>query len=220
MHERYRAGTSSLPNEIRGHKLRFGVQRYKRPHIADATAIMVAADLALLLPDKRPNFVDLNAAAGKVPHVRIHDLGATGADFNERTHDRIAVDIEHALGRADRVPLDQTCARVRSGRLFISISLAYGANCSYNVTTVEGFIRICGAFVATSGLDEKRDMTKSHTMRMRVDEAEREGFEKAATLAGLNLSAWARERLRGAARRELTEAGVQVPFFQRNAGDA
>jgi len=58
-------------------------------------------------------------------------------------------------------------------------------------------------------------MAKAYTMRLRVEETEREGFEKAARMSGLTLSAWARERLRGAARRELTEAGEQVPFFQR-----
>lgn len=58
-------------------------------------------------------------------------------------------------------------------------------------------------------------MAKSYTMRLRVEETERQGFEKAAQISGLTLSAWARERLRGTARRELTEAGEQVPFHQR-----
>lgn len=52
-------------------------------------------------------------------------------------------------------------------------------------------------------------------MRIRIEEAERQGFEEAATLSGLSLSAWARERLRSAARRELTEVGELVPFYQR-----
>lgn len=62
-------------------------------------------------------------------------------------------------------------------------------------------------------------MAKTYTMRMRIEEAERRGFEEAAALSGLSLSAWARERLRSAARRELTEIGEQVPFHQRGARD-
>jgi hypothetical protein len=62
-------------------------------------------------------------------------------------------------------------------------------------------------------------MAKSHTMRLRVEDAERLGFERAAQVSGLTVSAWARARLRGAARRELTEAGEQVPFYQRSMGD-
>lgn len=62
-------------------------------------------------------------------------------------------------------------------------------------------------------------MAKEYTMRIRLDDAEREGFEKAAAISGITLSAWARERLRGAARRELTELGEQVPFFQRGPTD-
>ena len=69
-------------------------------------------------------------------------------------------------------------------------------------------------------MDKGSQMAKTYMMRIRIEETERQGFEEAATLSGLSLSAWARERLRGAARRELTEVGKQVPFYQRGAGDA
>jgi uncharacterized protein (DUF1778 family) len=58
-------------------------------------------------------------------------------------------------------------------------------------------------------------MAKTRQMLIRLDDSEKQGFERAAELAGATLSAWARERLRGAARRELIEAGEQVPFYQR-----
>jgi hypothetical protein len=55
---------------------------------------------------------------------------------------------------------------------------------------------------------------KSDLLQLRLLPAEKEAFRKAADLAGIALSAWVRERLRGAARRELTDAGEQVPFHR------
>lgn len=57
-------------------------------------------------------------------------------------------------------------------------------------------------------------MAKVDVMRLRVDDAEKEGFEKAAGRSGLSLSAWARERLRKAAAAELEAAGIQIPFYR------
>ena len=57
------------------------------------------------------------------------------------------------------------------------------------------------------------DQTKGNILQVRVEEVEREGFKAAAALAGLDLSAWARERLRAAARKELTSAGQEVAFL-------
>jgi hypothetical protein len=55
---------------------------------------------------------------------------------------------------------------------------------------------------------------KTNLLQLRLLAAEKEAFRKAADLAGVALSAWVRERLRSAARRELSEAGQQVPFLQ------
>jgi hypothetical protein len=44
-------------------------------------------------------------------------------------------------------------------------------------------------------------------MQVRLQEAEVEIFKKAADIAGLDLSAWVRERLRLIARRELNSSG-------------
>jgi hypothetical protein len=46
-----------------------------------------------------------------------------------------------------------------------------------------------------------------------LEESEKEAFRAAAELAGLDLSAWIRERLRRIARRELQEAGHSVVFL-------
>jgi hypothetical protein len=57
---------------------------------------------------------------------------------------------------------------------------------------------------------------KSETMKFRLQKSELVAFEDAAELAGLPLSAWIRERLRRAARRELEEGGKQIAFLQPN----
>jgi len=57
-------------------------------------------------------------------------------------------------------------------------------------------------------------MAKASIMKLRIEDSEKEGFEKAAGLSGLSLSAWARERLRKAAVRELEEASLPIPFIE------
>jgi hypothetical protein len=58
------------------------------------------------------------------------------------------------------------------------------------------------------------DKIKSVHLDLRIGPDEKEGFKAAAELAGLDLSAWIRERLRLAARNELYQAGQAVPFIQ------
>jgi hypothetical protein len=53
---------------------------------------------------------------------------------------------------------------------------------------------------------------KSEVLQIRISDAEKEGFELAAALAGISLSSWVRERLRLTAIRELEGAGRRVPF--------
>ena len=57
--------------------------------------------------------------------------------------------------------------------------------------------------------------TKGDYLDIRLETAEKQAFRDAADLAGLDLSAWVRERLRGAARKELEEAGRPVAFLAR-----
>jgi uncharacterized protein (DUF1778 family) len=54
---------------------------------------------------------------------------------------------------------------------------------------------------------------KSVHLDMRIEPTEKDGFRAAAELAGLDLSAWIRERLRRAARKELENANQEVPFL-------
>ncbi len=49
---------------------------------------------------------------------------------------------------------------------------------------------------------------------IRVSLEEKSGFENAARLCGIGLSAWARERLRSAAIHELQQAGLKIPFVK------
>jgi uncharacterized protein (DUF1778 family) len=57
------------------------------------------------------------------------------------------------------------------------------------------------------------DKIKGIRLDMRLESKEKEGFRAAAALAGLDLSAWIRERLRRVARQELEEAGRTIPFL-------
>lgn len=54
---------------------------------------------------------------------------------------------------------------------------------------------------------------KTYFIKLRVTPSEKDAFEQAADMAGIALSAWVRERLRVAARRELVESGKRVPFL-------
>lgn len=55
---------------------------------------------------------------------------------------------------------------------------------------------------------------KTDIIRLRVQSEEKQAFQDAADIAGMTLSAWVRERLRRAARRELEEAGKKIAFLQ------
>jgi hypothetical protein len=55
-------------------------------------------------------------------------------------------------------------------------------------------------------------MNKMEIIRVRVEPEERQGFKLAADAVGISLSAWIRQHLRTAARRQLEELGEKVPF--------
>jgi hypothetical protein len=59
---------------------------------------------------------------------------------------------------------------------------------------------------------------KTTNLLVRVDPQEKQAFGEAATLAGIPVSAWVRERLRRAARRELEEAGRKIAFLEYGGG--
>jgi len=51
-------------------------------------------------------------------------------------------------------------------------------------------------------------------IEIRVQPEEKQGFEDAAAVAGISLSAWIRERLRLAAVRDLEAASRSIPFLK------
>ena len=59
-------------------------------------------------------------------------------------------------------------------------------------------------------------MKKNELFLLRLQPDEKMTFQQSANLAGISLSAWARERLRRAAIRELQEAGEPVPFLEKD----
>jgi uncharacterized protein (DUF1778 family) len=58
------------------------------------------------------------------------------------------------------------------------------------------------------------DKIKGIRLDMRLEATEKQAFRDAAELAGLDLSAWMRERLRAQARKELEGAGKPVAFLK------
>ncbi len=57
--------------------------------------------------------------------------------------------------------------------------------------------------------------TKTRYLQVRVSDPEKAAFDTAAELAGLDMSAWVRERLRLAARTELEGYGKSVTFLKK-----
>lgn len=58
-------------------------------------------------------------------------------------------------------------------------------------------------------------MKKDVQILIRLDRLEKLGFERAAEITGIGLSAWARSKLRSAAIRELENAGELIGFIEK-----
>jgi len=56
---------------------------------------------------------------------------------------------------------------------------------------------------------------KTRYLQVRVTDPEKAAFDAAAELAGLDMSAWVRERLRAVARTELEGYGKAVSFIKK-----
>jgi predicted HicB family RNase H-like nuclease len=63
------------------------------------------------------------------------------------------------------------------------------------------------------GRPPKEDQLRNESLLVRVEPDEKEAFKDAASLSGISLSSWVRERLRRVAIRELEEAARPVPFL-------
>lgn len=59
---------------------------------------------------------------------------------------------------------------------------------------------------------------REELLQVRVADSEKAAFEEAASLSGLALSAWVRERLRLVASKELEAAERPVPFLSGTKG--
>lgn len=62
---------------------------------------------------------------------------------------------------------------------------------------------------------KKPDAVKSSWLEVRCEESEREAFRAAAEAQGLAMSAWIRQCLRRAARKELEDLNMPVAFLDR-----
>ena len=72
------------------------------------------------------------------------------------------------------------------------------------------FVRTIGLVTGKKVRDKGMKITR---IELRLQAEEKQAFKDAAKLAGISLSSWARERLRGAARRELEDAGHPIAFL-------
>jgi hypothetical protein len=57
-------------------------------------------------------------------------------------------------------------------------------------------------------------MKRDNQLLIRLSEEEKRGFELAAGVAGISMSAWARQQLRITAASQLRNADQQIPFLQ------
>lgn len=71
----------------------------------------------------------------------------------------------------------------------------------------------------TIEMKQKNELAKLYYLDIRLEAGEKEAFKEAAEFAGIPLSAWVRERLRRAARRELEAAGRPIPFLKHLYGN-
>ena len=56
---------------------------------------------------------------------------------------------------------------------------------------------------------------RTERLEIRLEPAEKEAFQLAASISGATLSSWLRERLRRAARSDIEGAGQTVPFLAK-----
>lgn len=63
------------------------------------------------------------------------------------------------------------------------------------------------------GRPPKAERRKAEYLDIRLEATEKQAFREAADVAGLDLSAWVRERLRASARRELESVGKHPAFL-------
>lgn len=167
---------------------------------SSATKVHWSPTRARLSLGHLPDFIHLNAAAGEFAHFLVHEGCAAGPDLDHKAHhggsDRIALD----LGSDDLSAPGERQAG--SSRNFSSLK--------YLRPQTTHRSRVNSALCPQAGY---RCAMKTEIIKVRLSPKEKEGFQIAADLSGLALSAWIRERLRRAAIRELEEASRPIPFI-------
>ena len=58
-------------------------------------------------------------------------------------------------------------------------------------------------------------MKREDQLLIRLSEPEKRAFELASDISGITMSAWARQKLRIAAAKELRDADRQIPFLEK-----
>ncbi len=124
VHECYSGFPRALADPVSRDKLGVGIKSDERPLIADARPGHPARYVGLLYPHERPYFVDLDALAGQAPHLLIGERSAAFPDLDQQPANGIAVRIGHALGRSDRIALNQTAYDLGSARKWKAIHLS------------------------------------------------------------------------------------------------
>jgi hypothetical protein len=59
----------------------------------------------------------------------------------------------------------------------------------------------------------KNDKVRTDRLEIRLERGEKEAFQRAARIAGIPLSSWIRERLRGISKTELAAADEPIAFL-------
>jgi len=60
----------------------------------------------------------------------------------------------------------------------------------------------------------KKSLKREEILNIRLQPLEKKAFSDAAKLAGIDVSAWVRERLRRSAIRELEDAAIPIAFLK------
>jgi hypothetical protein len=96
-----RCGTKALANVERRNQLRLCVDGNKHPLVANFGSIRFD-NAAILFADVSPNLIDLQMPGPKVVHPSVHQPNAVLASHDKQTLDRVAIESNKPLGRADR----------------------------------------------------------------------------------------------------------------------
>jgi hypothetical protein len=113
-----RSPAVSRSDEPARHKLRVGVDRYPRPHIAPSVFLLLTGDVLFLRTTERPDFVALDAAAGEVAESFVLIVGARRAEIDQKLIYCGAMHACHARDSTNGIPsISAATTRVRSSVL-------------------------------------------------------------------------------------------------------